>query len=51
MLEDVEFDQQVVSSAIISSPGSKVVDNIFEVLEPELYHNNKDKPMYDAITE
>ena len=51
MLEDAEIYQPVVSSAMIISTETKVIDNIIEVREPVLHHNEKDTPMYGAITE
>ena len=51
MLEDVDINQSVVSSAIISSTEVKMIDNNIEVVEPVLYHNDKDTPMYGAVTE
>ena len=36
---------------MVSSTKAKMVDSIVEVLEPVLYHNEKDTPMYVAIPE
>ena len=51
MSEGVELDRSVVSSTIISITETKVIDNIIEEREPALHHNEKDTPMYGAITE
>ena len=36
---------------MVSSTKAKMVDSIVEVLEPVLYHNEKDTHMYVAIPE
>ena len=36
---------------MVSSTKAKMVDSIVEVLEPVLYHNEKDTPMYGDNTE
>ena len=51
MLEDVYLDQSVVSNSMISIKRAKFIDRIVEVRKPVLYHNEKDTPMYGAITE
>ena len=51
MLEEVDLDPSVVPSEMISIMEVKVIDNIIEVLEPVLYHNDNDTPMYGAIKE
>ena len=51
MLEDVDINQSVVSSAIISSTEVKMIDNNIEVVEPVLYHNEKDIYMYGTVPE
>ena len=49
MLEDVDIDQSVVSSAMISITETKVIDNIIEERKPVLHKNEKDTPMYGEI--
>ena len=51
MLEDVDIDQSVVSSAMISITETKVIDNIIEERKPVLHKNEKDTPMYGEIPE
>ena len=51
MLEVVELDKSVVSSATIISRKMEVIDNIFEVIEPVLHRSEKATPMYGAIPE
>ena len=49
MLEDVEIDQSVISSEIISSTDMKTIDDIIELREPVLHHKEKNKPMYVCL--
>ena len=51
VLEDVELDQSVISSEMISSTETKVIDNIIEERETVLHQNEKDTPMYGEIIE
>ena len=41
MLEYVDLDQSLVSSEMISSTETKVINNIIEVFEPLFNHNKK----------
>ena len=49
MLGDVELDQSIISSTIISSTYENVIDNIIIVCEYVLHHNEKDTPMHGSI--
>ena len=46
---NTEVIKSVVSSAMIISTESEVIDNIIEVHEPVLHHNEKDLPVHGAI--
>ena len=51
MLKDVELDQSVISSEMVISMEAKAIDYKIEVVEPVLYHNEKDIYMYGTVPE
>ena len=44
MLENVQLYQSGVSSSMINSIETNVIDNIIEVRKPVLHHNENDTP-------
>ena len=51
MLWNVDLFKSVVSSEMIIITETKVIDNIIEVCEPVLHHNDNNTPMYGSIAE
>ena len=51
MLEGVALDQWFLSSSIISSIETKLIDNIIEVHDHVLHHNENETPIHGAISE